>query len=808
MDSHPPIPWEPPSSSNGRMFTPLDIQMFTLGAFLFAISLVVYFLLYSGNPYAVFFYNCFLKPFSGSSAEINGGQQDALESFYKGQADIYDATRGKLLRGREEMLALAAAQLKYRAKKEGRKAVWVDIGGGTGYNVETLNKYLSVQGFFSKVYLVDLSPSLCDVARERFGKLGWGNVEVIGTEGRLDHYELFTVYDSRVYPPPSPRTALSVRSSDLRSFYSVIDSLLNLLSPEGIISVADFYVQSSTNFAGRTYTGGVLSRHVNWFSRQFWRVWFEFDRVNLDEGRRDYLEYKFGTVLSVNERNRILGGIPYYIWIGCQKLHTVTNVQALVDAADAESPYLSPIHHMSKVQVNAQLSDTMFKLSSKGFEAAVLNLATNLPLPSAFYQNRHWRIYYDELLQKHTQFNNSYIYAFTWEDPRVDQRVLKIGSDDVVLAITSAGDNILHYLIEASPKRIHAVDLNPTQNHLLELKLAAFSALPYEDIWKIFGLGRHENFGGLLVNKLSPYLSSRAFQYWFDHRQVFTSWLGGGLYETGQSRLAIIAAKWLFRIFGVSKYVERMCAARTLNEQRETWRSKLRPVILSSWVSWAIIDRDRFLWRALGVPANQRDMIIHDYLQPARGADKDSGRAMWEYVVNTLDPVAENSLLSEDNYFYQLCLRGRYTEKSRPAYLCPKSHAKLSRPGALDNVRIHTDEINHVLPRIQPGTLSIAVIMDSMDWFETDGAEARKQIKSLNAAMKVGGRALIRSAGRSPWYMSVFEEEGFKATRVGDRSPGACIDRVNMYASTWVCTKVEERDGMRSSGSEVEELQI
>ncbi|RPB03397.1 hypothetical protein L873DRAFT_1833842 [Choiromyces venosus 120613-1] len=804
MDSHPPILWEPPSTSSGQMFTPLDIQMFTLAASLFALSLVVYFLLHAGKPYAIFFYSCFLKPFSGNTAEKNGGQQDALESFYKGQAGIYDATRGKLLRGREEMLALAAAQLKHRLKEKGeKKAVWVDIGGGTGYNIETLNKYLSVQGFFSKVYLVDLSPSLCDVARERFTKLGWKNVEVVCMDARVFKLE-----------EKADWISMSYSLSMIPDFYSVIDSLSRLLSPEGIISVADFYVQSSTNFTGRTYTGGVLSRHVNWFSRQFWRVWFEFDRVNLDEGRRDYLEYKFGTVLSVNERNRILGGIPYYIWIGCQKLHTVTDVLALVDAAATESPYLSPIHHMSKVQANAQPSGTMLKLRSKGFEAAVLNLATNLPLPSAFYQNHHWRIYYDELLQKHTQFNNSYIYAFTWEDPRVDQRILKINSDDVVLAITSAGDNILHYLIEGSPKRIHAVDLNPTQNHLLELKLAAFSTLPYEDMWKIFGLGRHSNFEELLVNKLSPHLSSHAFQYWFDRRQVFTSRLGGGLYETGQSRLAIIAAKWLFRVFGVSKHVERMCAARTLNEQREIWRSKVRPVILSQWVSWAIIDRERFLWKALGVPVNQRDMIIHDHHQ-AHTRDADSGRrAMWEYVINTLDPVVENSLLGEDNYFYNLCLLGHYTETSRPSYLCPKSHAKLSRPGALDNVRIHTDEINHVLARLQPGTLSIAVIMDSMDWFDTDGLEARKQINSLNAAMKIGGRVLIRSAGREPWYMRVFEEEGFKTLRVGDRAPGSCIDRVNMYASAWVCTKVEERErggGSRrrdSSGSEVEVLEI
>lgn len=83
----------------------------------------------------------------------------------------------------------------------------------------------------------------------------------------------------------------------------MIDSLTNLLSPVGIISVADFYVQSSANASSKnTYAGGIAGRGVNWFSRQFWRIWFEFDRVNLDEGRRDYLEYRFGTVLSANER--------------------------------------------------------------------------------------------------------------------------------------------------------------------------------------------------------------------------------------------------------------------------------------------------------------------------------------------------------------------------------------------------------------------------------------------------------------------------------------------------------------------------
>ena len=36
---------------------------------------------------------------------------------------------------------------------------------------------------------------------------------------------------------------------------------------------------------------------------------------------------------------------------------------------------------------------------------------------------------------------------------------------------------------------------------------------------------------------------------------------------------------------------------------------------------------------------------------------------MWKYVVNTLDPVVENTLLKDSNYFYRLCLMGRYSEE-------------------------------------------------------------------------------------------------------------------------------------------------
>lgn len=48
------------------------------------------------------------------------------------QAAVYDATRTRLLRGREDMLGLLAAQLKHKVVKQDAKArglVWVDVSG-------------------------------------------------------------------------------------------------------------------------------------------------------------------------------------------------------------------------------------------------------------------------------------------------------------------------------------------------------------------------------------------------------------------------------------------------------------------------------------------------------------------------------------------------------------------------------------------------------------------------------------------------------------------------------------------------------
>ena len=351
-------------------------------------------------------------------------------------------------------------------------------------------------------------------------------------------------------------------------------------------------------------------------------------------------------------------------------------------------------------------------MRSKAYHSAIVNLSAKLPLPSTFYQNFRHRIHYEAQLPKHAQFGRDFIYAFTWEDAREDRRLLAIRPDDVVLCLCSAGDNLLDYLAACRPRRVHAVDLNPNQAHLLELKVAAYQALDHADFWRLFGDGRMSNFSQILLSKLSPYLSSQALQFWATKASIFTS--TGGLYAYGGSGRALRLVRWALWAAGRSRTVRRFCAARSLDEQRALWPG-LRSVLLNRPLHWLFVGT-QFLWQAAGVPAAQAALITNDFhhddpTDPTKVTLRaDSGEAVWQYVCNTFEPVARDTLLSEDNCYYLLTLHGRYTRRCHPHYVSARAHAKLARPGAFDGLRIHTDEINDVVARIKPGTLTIAVV--------------------------------------------------------------------------------------------------
>ena len=87
-------------------------------------------------------------------------------------------------------------------------------------------------------------------------------------------------------------------------------------------------------------------------------------------------------------------------------------------------------------------------------------------------------------------YSRSLVYNTCWEDPAVDRQALALGPDDTVLVITSAGCNALDYALQAR-RRIHAVDANPRQTALLELKIAGIRALAFDDFFARPSRGDH-----------------------------------------------------------------------------------------------------------------------------------------------------------------------------------------------------------------------------------------------------------------------------------------------------------------------------
>ena len=94
-------------------------------------------------------YHLVLKPVRGENHAAR------MESFYSGQAEAYDDFRKRLLKGRAEL---------YDQMQVPENGTWVEMGGGTGSNLEYLGDRIHQ---LKKVYVVDLADSLLDVATKR-----------------------------------------------------------------------------------------------------------------------------------------------------------------------------------------------------------------------------------------------------------------------------------------------------------------------------------------------------------------------------------------------------------------------------------------------------------------------------------------------------------------------------------------------------------------------------------------------------------------------------------------------------------------
>jgi S-adenosylmethionine-diacylglycerol 3-amino-3-carboxypropyl transferase len=323
------------------------------------------------------------------------------------------------------------------------------------------------------------------------------------------------------------------------------------------------------------------------------------------------------------------------------------------------------------------------------------------------------------------------IYNAAWEDPRIDRQLMKLDGDSKIVMITSAGCNVLDYLIEG-PAAIHTIDVNFRQNALLELKLALIRAGEFADLFEMFGIGSHAQFREV-YRKLRPGLSEPATSFWdekigfFDPESLKKSFY----YHGGAGLAAWLMGKALFKAKpNIKNFALCLLDAETLDQQREVY-TLLEPEIWGKLSNWLV--RQPMIMALLGVPRPQIKLIEDSYPGGLTAYIKDKLR----HVMTEL-PAA-------DNYFWRVYVTGSYTLACCPRYLKKENFPKLQE--GIDRIHQHTCTVSDFLKK-NPGVYSHYVLLDHQDWLAWHDPDALlEEWELILANSRPGTKILMRSAG-------------------------------------------------------------
>jgi S-adenosylmethionine-diacylglycerol 3-amino-3-carboxypropyl transferase len=358
------------------------------------------------------------------------------------------------------------------------------------------------------------------------------------------------------------------------------------------------------------------------------------------------------------------------------------------------------------------------------------------------------------------------LYSQCWEDLACARAALRIRPGDRVLAIAAAGDNVLGLLLD-DPASIVAVDLNPAQTALVELKAAALRDLAGDEIDAFIGLrpsrARWARYRGLRAG-----LSPAARSYWDGERAAIEQGLlHAGRFEAyvGRFRRAVLP------IAPGRGAVRRMLRAPDVEQQARLYADE--------WDTrrWRLLFRAFFSRRLLALFG--RHPAFFD-LAP----DADVGRHFLErvHVGLTATPITMNP------YMVYL-LSGSYGPAvARPDYLRREHRADIV--GRLERVDLRTAHVVDVLRGLPDSSIDAFYLSDIFELFEQGAYEA-----ALTEIARVG-----RPGARLCYWNNLVRRrrpESLRSTIHEHRTEAAALhraDRAFLYSRLVVESVAGDRD--------------
>lgn len=291
-------------------------------------------------------------------------------------------------------------------------------------------------------------------------------------------------------------------------------------------------------------------------------------------------------------------------------------------------------------------------------------------------------------------------YAQCWEDPVVLRRALSIRADDDVISIGSGGDNTLALLLDA-PRSVTAVDMNPAQLHLLELKMKAIQTFEYEDVIRFIGI-RPCKQRMHLYRQLRGRLTDHCSRFWDSNRLS----LEHGIIHQGKFERYLRAFRaHVLPSIQSGDTVRRLLASSSIEEQREIYRVH--------WDSykWRLLFRLFFSRAVLGTLGRDR---THFRYVDQRGV---AGELMRRTCRGLTEIPVRN------NYYLHYILTGRYRNAvSAPPYLQPTNFLTLRN--RIPCIELHCGELTSFLRTHTRESFSRFNLSDVLEYMSPGEVEA------------------------------------------------------------------------------------
>jgi S-adenosylmethionine-diacylglycerol 3-amino-3-carboxypropyl transferase len=327
---------------------------------------------------------------------------------------------------------------------------------------------------------------------------------------------------------------------------------------------------------------------------------------------------------------------------------------------------------------------------------------------------------------------NNLVYPQIWEDPVVDMEALDIGPGHEVIVIASGGCNALSYLT-ANPARVTAVDLNAAHVALGRLKICALQNLPdYEAFFRFFGRADARANIAVYDKRLRAKLDPASRAYW-DRRTTLgrrrIALFARNFYRHGLLGHVLGAGHTLARLHGLDPSI--VLRARSLDEQRALYESRLAPIFEKPLVRW-ILKQPASLY-GLGIPPSQYRTLAAD-----------SPLGIGAVLSERLERLACGFDVA-DNYFAWQAFGRRYApgpNPSLPPYL-QREHFEAVR-GRAERVRYVQRSLTEVLRGSPRASFDRYALLDAQDWMN-DAALAALWSEITRTA-RPGARVIFRTA--------------------------------------------------------------